>query len=126
MHTSKCERNANEAEIEVFKMKAADYLSKHIGEEYNGVVIDLDEAGLSIQLDNYIEGRVKINDLPGRYVYKEDLFSLESLDNFNSYTIGDYLKLKLNDTSKEKKTINFEVVDKLEDIKEKKITKNNK
>ena len=126
MHTSKCERNANEAEIEVFKMKAADYLSKHIGEEYNGVVIDLDEAGLSIQLDNYIEGRVKINDLPGRYVYKEDLFSLESLDNFNSYTIGDYLKLKLKDTSKEKKTINFEVVDKLEDIKEKKITKNNK
>ena len=125
MHTSKCERNAAEAESEVFKMKAADYLSNHIGEEYNGLVIDLDEAGVSVQLDNYIEGRVKINDLPGRYVYKADLFSLESLDNCCSYTVGDYLRLKLKDTSKEKKTINFQVVEKLEDIKEKYITKNN-
>ena len=126
MHTSKCERNASEAEMEVFKMMAADFLSSHIGEEYNGLVIGVDEAGLSVQLDNYIEGRVKINDLHGIYVYKEDLFKLESLDNFDSYTVGDYLKLKLKDTSKEKKTINFQVVKKLEEVKEKHITKNNK
>ena len=124
--TSKAERAATEAEIETFKMKAAEYMENHIGEEFTGIVNDVDDYGLSIQLDNFLEGKVRINDLPARYVYKENLFTLESLDNFDSYTVGDYLKLKLKNASKEKKLINFEVLEKINSTSNEKVIKKNK
>lgn len=125
-HTSKTERAANEAENETFKMKVAEYLSNYIGKEYNGIVNDVDDYGMSVQLDNYLEGKVRINDLPARYIYKAEKFSLESLDNFDSYTIGDYLRLRLKNVSKEKKLINFEVLGKINSASNKILTKNNK
>lgn len=113
--SSKMERAAQIAEREVTKMKIAEYLENYIGNEYNGLITGIDENGLVVQLDNLVEGRVSINSLP-HYKYKKDLFSFVSLEGAESYTIGDYLRLKLVESSKEKKLIKFDIVEKIDSI----------
>ena len=43
--------------------------SKHIGEEYRGTVIGVSNHGLQIQLDNLVEGKVRMRNLSGNYAY---------------------------------------------------------
>lgn len=117
LHSSKTERMAFDAEMQTLKMRCCEYMEKFVGEEFNGVVTDTSQKGLFVQLDNFIEGRVSIKNLPGHYIYSESDYSLISLDEKDDYTVGDYLKLKLLSTNKEKKDIDFEVVRKLENVR---------
>ena len=50
-------------------MKCSEYMEKHIGEEFEGTIIGLSDRGIHIQLDNMIEGKVKIKGFGGRYAY---------------------------------------------------------
>ncbi len=110
-HSSEMERNSSKVENETFKLLLADFMKQYIGNTYNGIIIGVDDYGLSIQLDNYIEGHVKRNDLDGEYKFLKNECSLVSKD--NKYTIGDYLKLRLDSISKDKKNINFKIEEKL-------------
>ena len=124
MQTSRMERIADDAEEKVLFMKCAEYMQKHKGGEYKGTVIDLSDRGLKIQLDNLVEGRVRIKDLNGNYAYNPDTYTLVSLDGKEDYYIGDRLLVKVRDASKENKTIDFSVKRKLEEnyIEDKKQT----
>ena len=117
LHSSKTERMAFDAEMQTLKIRCCEYMEKFVGEEFNGVVTDTSQKGIFVQLDNFIEGRVSIKNLPGHYIYSESDYSLISLDEKDDYTVGDYLKLKLLSTNKEKKDIDFEVVRKLENVR---------
>ena len=114
-HVSKTERIADEAELAVLDMQCAEYMESHIGEEYNATVIDLSARGITVQLDNYVEGRIKIRDLPGEYIYNPETFTLISLSDKDSYFIGDVLKIKVKAASKKDRSIEFKVIEKLEE-----------
>ena len=111
-HSSKMEKTADEAELETLYMKCAEYMEKHIGEEYSGTIIGLSDKGIQIQLDNMVEGKVRISSLPGDYIYNSTTYTLLSLDDYEDYYIGDRLLLRLVAASKEDKTINFKVLKK--------------
>ena len=114
-HVSKTERIADEAELAVLDMQCAEYMESHIGEEYNATIIDLSARGITVQLDNYVEGRIKIRDLPGEYIYNPETFTLISLSDKDSYFIGDVLKIKVKAASKKDRSIEFKVIEKLEE-----------
>lgn len=113
-HTSLMEKAADKAENNTLLMKAAEYMHDHIGENYVGTVIDINEGGLKIQLENYLEGRVRTRALPGEYAFDQETRSLLSLDGKDDYYMGDLLDLKVRDANKETKTIDFKVDKKLE------------
>ena len=96
-------------------MQCAEYMESHIGEEYNATIIDLSARGITVQLDNYVEGRIKIRDLPGEYIYNPETFTLISLSDKDSYFIGDVLKIKVKAASKKDRSIEFKVIEKLEE-----------
>ena len=114
-HVSKTERMADEAELAVLDMQCAEYMEGHIGEEYTATVVDLSARGITVQLDNYVEGRIKIRDLPGEYIYNPETYTLISLSDKDSYFIGDVLKIKVKAASKADKSIEFKVMQKLEE-----------
>lgn len=114
-HVSKTERIADEAELAVLDMQCAEYMENHIGEEFTATVVDLSARGITVQLDNYVEGRIKIRDLPGDYIYNPETFTLISLSDKDSYFIGDVLKIKVKASSKLDKSIEFKVIEKLEE-----------
>lgn len=117
VHSSQMERAADEAEMQTLNMRCAEYMNKHMGEDFSGTIIGLSDNGIQVQLDNYIEGRVRLRNLVGDYVYNPDTYTLVSLDGRENYYIGDRLSLKVKDANKVTKTIDFKVNGKIDENK---------
>ena len=107
-HTSERERASIECEREVDDMKMAEYMEKHIGEEFSGIVSGVQSFGMFIELPNKIEGLVRIDDLTDDYYrYDESTYSLIGNNNKRGYRLGDEVKVVVKAASKENHTIDF-------------------
>ena len=115
MQSSKMERMEDRAEEAVNDMKCAEYMESHIGEEYKGTVTKLSSRGLTVQLDNLVEGKVRLKNMEGRYAHNPNTYTLISLDGKQNYFLGDRLLVKVKAASKEDKTIDFVVKRKIEE-----------
>ena len=110
-HLSEREKLAEKCERAINAMKCAEYMEKHIGDTYKGRISQIDNSGITVQLDNLIEGRVKINSLPCHYEYNEETMSLVALDDtYDDYYYGDLLQVEVINASKENKTIEFDIL----------------
>ena len=110
-HTSERERAAADCEREVDDMKIAEYMEKHIGEEYEGMINSVLNFGMFVELPNLIEGLVKVDSLKDdRYIYDETTFSLVGQSSKRRYRLGDKVKVKCVAASKEMKTVDFEII----------------
>ncbi len=78
-----------------------------------GTIIDMGQNGITVQLDNLLEGRIKTRTLPGSYFCNPVTFTMVSLDGFGDYYIGDKLGMKLTSTDKENKTVDFKAIEKV-------------
>ncbi len=107
-HSSMKERASVECEREVDDMKMAEYMEKHIGEEFRGIISSVMSFGLFIELPNKIEGLVKIEDLKDDYyTYDESTFSLIGNKNKRGYRLGDKVNVIVTGASKNNHTIDF-------------------
>lgn len=108
---SEREQASVDAEREVDDMKMAEYMEKHIGEEFDGVISGVESFGLFVELDNLIEGLVHVNSLKCDYYnYVEELLCLIGQNTKKRYTLGDKVRVKVVGASKEARTIDFELV----------------
>ena len=107
-HSSLKERNSIECEREVDDMKKAEYMEKHIGEHFEGVISGVMSFGIFVELPNLIEGLIRVEDIKGDYYeYNEDTFSLVGKRNKRGYRLGDRIKVIVKAASKEKHTVDF-------------------
>lgn len=110
-HSSERERAAADCEREVNDMKIAEYMEKHIGEEYEGMINSVLNFGMFVELPNLIEGLVKVDSLKDdKYIYDETTFSLVGQSSKRRYRLGDKVKVKCVAASKEMKTVDFEII----------------
>lgn len=103
------EKKSDKCELIINAMKAAEYMERHIGEHFIARVLSVDNKGLSIQLQNLIDGRIKINDLDVPYRFDQDSMSLQSLASDECFCYGDLIDVYVVDASKKDKTISFKV-----------------
>ena len=61
--SSVCERRAQEAERESDRLKKAEYMSYHLGEEYEGIISGVTAYGFYVELPNTVEGLVHVTSL---------------------------------------------------------------
>ena len=111
-HISKTERNADECERTVNKMKIAEYMENHIGEEYIATINGLNSKGFFVETNELISGFVTVESLKGYFTYNEELFSLTN-KNGQFYRLGDKVKVKCVRASKEDRQVDFEVLEKI-------------
>lgn len=105
-HSSETERNADEAERAVDDYKKAVFMTKFVGEEFDAIISGVQEFGIFVELDNGIEGLVKLDDLPkDDYVY--DDMNLTLFGAYNHYTIGDNVKVVLASSNPVLRHIDF-------------------
>ena len=112
-HSSSRERASVDCEREVEDMKMAEYMEGHIGEEFEGMISSVTSFGMFIELDNLIEGLVPIKDMKDFFHYDEERMSLTGERSHVIYTIGERVKIRVVRASKEEKTIDFEIIDKV-------------
>lgn len=109
---SKNERRAQEAEREVEKLKKVQYMSRRIGEEYDGIISGVTAYGFYVELSNTIEGMVRISTIPDDfYIYDEGSVSLIGREYGKSYIMGQQVRVKVVHVDKLLRTIDFELVE---------------
>lgn len=90
--SSNAERNAIEAERAVDDYYKTLYISNYVGEEFDGVVSGVTPFGIFVELENGVEGLVKIQTLNGRkYDYDENNFLLSN--GVNKYRLGQSVRI---------------------------------
>ena len=112
-HSSSRERASIDCEREVEDMKMAEYMEKHIGEEFEGMISTVTSFGMFVLLDNLVEGLVPIKDMNDFFHYDEERMTLTGERSHIKYTIGERVLIKVVRASKEEKFIDFEIVRKL-------------
>lgn len=106
--SSLTERRADEAEREVEKLKKVQYMSKFIGDIFEGVVSGVTSWGMYVELPNTVEGMVRMADLhDDYYIYDEGNHMLVGEHTKHTYKLGQKIKVQLVDTSKLLRTIDF-------------------
>ena len=111
-HSSEMEKASVDCERDVDDMKMAEYMEKHINEEYDGMISGIANFGMFVMLDNLIEGLVPIDSMNDFYVYDEKLLTLTGQKSHTMYRIGDKVKVKCIRASKEDKQIDFDLLKK--------------
>lgn len=109
-HSSYKERCSIDCEREVDDMKKAEYMEDHIGEEFIGIVSTVTSFGMFVELPNLIEGLVKLDSLKGEFYFDEELFQIRNKENTIHYRLGDKIKVRLINSNKETRNIDFEVI----------------
>ena len=92
--SSIAERKAVEAEREVEKLKKAEYMTYHIGEIYDGVISGITHFGIYVQLNNTVEGLIRIDDLNDDYYdYVPGKYALIGERTGKVYKLGDKVRI---------------------------------
>ena len=107
---SNCEQKAVSCERQVLKMKSAEYMQDHIGEEYEGNVTGIMKNGIFVELDNLINGMIPVSDLGGNFTYNDATMVLEDKKQGKSYHIGDRLLVSTQYANKENGIVNFHLI----------------
>ena len=109
--SSVCERRADEAERESDKLKKAEYMSYHLGEEFEGIISGVTGWGLYVELPNTVEGLVHVNTLrDDYYVFDQESYEFRGEMTKKVYKLGDKVCVRVADADKMLKTVDFELV----------------
>ena len=104
--SSETEKNADEAERDVDDLFKAVYINNYIGENFVGTISGVQSYGIYVELDNTVEGLVKIEDLPkDNYLYFEK--SLKLKGNSHTYSLGDVVKVKVVNVNINERKVDF-------------------
>ena len=110
--SSTCERRAQEAERESDKLKKAEYMSYHLGEEYEGIISGVTAYGLYVELPNTIEGLVHVTSLnDDYYTYDEENFELRGDMTGKTYHLGQKVQVRVADADALKRTVDFTITE---------------
>lgn len=117
------EIKAMEAENEANAMKMAEYMEGHINEYFNGKIINIDSSGVTVEVNNII-GHVNFSNIKrDSYRFNKKNFTLFGKKTKQVLKIGDNVRIKVLNASKEYRTINFAICEKLDKVKQKVLIK---
>lgn len=114
--SSKLERRAEEAERETNKLKKVEYMERHLGEVFTGVVSGVTQWGIYVELPNTVEGMVHVSKLPGDYfLYDEQAYEMVGRDTGIKYKLGQTVQVRVESTDKFLRTIDFVIAEEVEE-----------
>ncbi len=111
-HTSSRERNADEAEREIEKIKKAQFMADKVGQRFEGTIISVTGRGFFVELtDHYVEGFVPFTTLiDDSYRFSERSHSIVGSRGQKRYHPGARISLLLDNVDMENARLLFSVV----------------
>jgi len=112
IQSSEREVAAMEAERDSIKLKQVEYLSQHIGEEFDGVITGINDWGIFIEESGTMaEGMARTSSLRDDYYELADHgFRLVGSRTRRTLSLGDKVRVKLTGVDIERKTIDWELL----------------
>jgi ribonuclease R len=112
-HASLNEKRASNAERASIKYKQVEYMSKHIGKEFSGMITGITNWGIYVEvLDGLCEGMVSITSLKDdNYYFNEKEFVIKGSRHGHEYNIGDKVMIKVLKTDIYRRQIDFQMIE---------------
>lgn len=113
-HLSNCEQRATDAERDSIKDYQIMWLQDHIGQDFDGSIVNVTQFGLFVRLDNtHCEGLVPMRTLNNEndYLkYDEKNFRLVSQRTKKQYVLGDPVRVRVIRADLELRQIDFQLL----------------
>ena len=108
MQTSALERRADEAERETDKLKKCEYMSRFIGQDFDGAISGVTNWGLYVELPNTVEGLVRMSNLDDDYyIFDEQHYELIGEMTKKTYKLGQPVRVTVSSTDRLLRTVDF-------------------
>jgi ribonuclease R len=92
-------------------MKKAEYMKQFEGDIFEGVISNVTSFGMFLELDNTVEGLVRMADMHDDYYeFNEKQYCLKGERTHKIYRIGDVVKVLLARANAEARQIDFVLV----------------
>lgn len=106
-HSSRTERQADDAERAVLKAMRVWFMRDKVGEEFEGVVVSVMPYGLRVRLkDYYVEGLLPVSSMNDDfYRYNEKEMALQGNHRKKKFTIGKAVKVRLDRVDMEEREV---------------------
>lgn len=109
--SSERERVAVEAERETNDLKKAEYMSYHVGEEFDGIISSVISFGMFVELENTVEGLVRISTLvDDYYIFDEENYLFRGERTNKCFRIGDEVRIKVAKVNVPQKEVDFVII----------------
>ena len=110
-HTSERERRAQEAERDTDDLKKAEFMMKHVGEKFEGVVSGVMNFGMFVELPNTIEGLIHVSHMTDdHYNFNERAMAMIGERTGAMFRIGDKVEIEVLGVNLDERLIDFKVV----------------
>lgn len=110
------EKVAEEAERESQDMKKVQYMVRHVGESFKGVISSVLPFGFFVELENTVEGLVHVSTLSDDYYhYQQEQLALVGEHTGKAYRIGQPVEVLVARVNIDARQVDFELV-KAEDL----------
>ncbi|MBN2853116.1 MAG: ribonuclease R [Clostridia bacterium] len=110
---SDTERKAEMVERDVTDLYKAIYMEQHVGDIFRGVISGVMQFGLFVELENTVEGLIKIDDLEGYFNFDKENYRLYKEKSNFSYTLGELVEVKIQSVNIPLREINMRMVRKI-------------
>lgn len=105
---SELERRADEAERETEKLKKCEYMSRRIGQIYDGVISGVSGSGIYVELPNTVEGMVRVSDMEEDYfIFDEEHMEMAGETTGIRYRLGQKVTVRVAGADKLARTVDF-------------------
>ncbi len=95
-HSSEREHRAEDAERASVDMKKVEYMARHVGEEFDGIVSGVAPFGMFVELENTCEGLVHVSTfLDDYYRYEESQYALVGERTHHLYRLADPVRVRV-------------------------------
>jgi ribonuclease R len=109
--SSERERVANEVERASVKVMQVEYMKRHVGDEFAGVITGVTNFGLFVEInDLLVQGMIPLRDLSDDYyLFDEKHYALRGRSRGKTYRLGDSVRIRVVTVHEEGRTIDFAI-----------------
>jgi len=114
-HCSQRERLADEAERSLIQWRILRLLKDKLGEDFSGIITDINRAGLVVELDDYfIDGLIPYSALGDDYFLKRDEKTLRGRRSGVTFSLGEKVRVKMVSCNPILRKVEFTLADRIE------------
>jgi ribonuclease R len=111
--SSERERAADAAENEVDEWRKAVFMAERLGEEFDGMIVNVRDFGFFVELDDFfIDGLVAVGTLfDDYYLYDERRHTLTGRSGRRRFKLGDRVRVRVDRVNVDRHLVDFSVVE---------------
>ena len=108
---SDCETRAQEAERASIKLKQTEFMERHLGESFAGIIVRMVSFGFFVEIPELlVDGLVHVKTMDDYYVLDEKKLTFTGKSKGKTYKLGDRVNIKVSYVDRNERIIDFELI----------------